>query len=526
MAVPLTAAATSPASLYVGDLHPDVTDGALFEAFAEFKSLTSVRICRDSSTGRSLCYGYANFLSPQDAANAIETKNHTLLHGKVIRVAWSCRDPDTRRTGKGNIFVKNLSESLDNVGLQELFKPFGDILSCKVVTFEDGKSKGYGFVQFDSDESANAAIEKMNGSNVGGKQLYVAKFVKRSHRVLSRANAKYSNLYMKNLDTDVTEEVLQEKFSGFGKITSLIIVKNENGTSRGFGFVNFDNPDDAKRAAEAMNGSQLGSKVIYVGRAQKRAERDEILRCHFEDTRKESILKYKDSNVYIKNIGDDVSDDELKVHFSQCGIITSAKIMRDDKGNSKGFGFVCFSNPDEASRAVNSFHGYMFHRKPLYVAIAQRKEDRTAQLQLQYAPRIPGLAAASSAVIPGGYHPYYFTGPSGLLSQAPSHPGLMYQPLGMRPGWRGNGLPPPIGPGFPTASLPIPRGPLEGRRGRINGHMIIQGGAPSATYIPHLQQPTHPVPAIEDPSLQRVAQHRYVPNGRSREMSKGPEVMP
>lgn len=65
MAVPPTVPAT-PASLYVGDLHHDVTDGQLFDAFSEFKSLASVRICRDSSTGRSLCYGYVNFISPQD----------------------------------------------------------------------------------------------------------------------------------------------------------------------------------------------------------------------------------------------------------------------------------------------------------------------------------------------------------------------------------------------------------------------------------------------------------------------------
>lgn len=86
----------------------------------------------------------------------------------------------------------------------------------------------------------------------------MAKFVKRSDRVLSRANAKYTNLYVKNLDPDVTEEALREKFSGFGEITSLVIAKNENGTSRGFGFINFDSPDDAKQATEAMNGSQLG----------------------------------------------------------------------------------------------------------------------------------------------------------------------------------------------------------------------------------------------------------------------------
>lgn len=67
MAVPPSVAA-SPASLYVGDLHPDVSDIHLVDAFSEFKSLTSVRVCKDSSTGKSLCYGYVNFVSHQDGA--------------------------------------------------------------------------------------------------------------------------------------------------------------------------------------------------------------------------------------------------------------------------------------------------------------------------------------------------------------------------------------------------------------------------------------------------------------------------
>lgn len=54
-----------------------------------------------------------------------------------------------------------------------MFQKFGNILSCKVVVTEDGKSKGYGFVQFESEEYANAAIEKLNGSSIDGKQMYV-----------------------------------------------------------------------------------------------------------------------------------------------------------------------------------------------------------------------------------------------------------------------------------------------------------------------------------------------------------------
>ena len=68
---------------------------------------------------------------------------------------------------------QNLAESIDNAGLQDLFKKFGNILSCKVVMSDDGKSKGYGFVQFESEEPANAAIEKLNGSTIGDKQMYV-----------------------------------------------------------------------------------------------------------------------------------------------------------------------------------------------------------------------------------------------------------------------------------------------------------------------------------------------------------------
>lgn len=67
---------------------------------------------------------------------------------------------------------KNLSESVDNLGLQALFGKFGTVMSCKVATFEDGKSKGHGFVQFDSEDSANSATENLNGSLVHDKHMY------------------------------------------------------------------------------------------------------------------------------------------------------------------------------------------------------------------------------------------------------------------------------------------------------------------------------------------------------------------
>ncbi|KAL3536186.1 hypothetical protein ACH5RR_004647 [Cinchona calisaya] len=514
----------SPASLYVGDLHPDVTDGQLFDAFSDFKSLTSVSVCRDSSTGRSLCYGYVNFVSPQDAICAIGSRNHSTLNGKAIRVMWSHRDPEARRSGVGNIFVKNLGDSIDNAKLQEMFKPFGNILSCKVVISDDGKTKGYGFVQFESEDAANSAIEKLNGYVVDGKEMFVGKYVKKSARALPNPDAKYTNLYMKNLAPETTEDHLNEKFSEFGKIVSVAISKDENGVSRGFGFVNFENPDNARRAMESMNGSQVGSKVLYVARAQKKAEREEMLRHQFEERRKERMLKYQGSNVYVKNIDDGVTDEKLHEHFSSCGTITSAKLMRDDKGISKGFGFVCFSTPEEAYDAVITFHGFMFHKKPLYVAIAQRKDERQAQLQLQLQYGHMAGIAGPSAVIPGGYPPLYYTAPS-LVPQLSGGPGYMCQPIGMRPAWRPNGFLNPSRPVFQPSQVPlISNAPRRQRqnRGRMVGHMNPQGGGQGVSFIPHAQQSSQSVALSKKSGNHQCA--KYTTNGHVPEMNRASAV--
>lgn len=69
---------------------------------------------------------------PLPAERALDTMNFDVVKGKPIRIMWSQRDPSLRKSGVGNVFIKNLDKSIDNKALYDTFSAFGNILSCKV----------------------------------------------------------------------------------------------------------------------------------------------------------------------------------------------------------------------------------------------------------------------------------------------------------------------------------------------------------------------------------------------------------
>ncbi|XP_016058730.1 PREDICTED: polyadenylate-binding protein 4-like [Miniopterus natalensis] len=360
------------ASLYVGDLPADVTENMLFLKFSTAGTVLSIRICRDLVTQRSLGYAYVNFLHVADAQRALDTMNFDLIQGKAIRLMWSQRDAYLRKSGIGNVFIKNLDRAIDNKTLYEHFSAFGKILSSKVMCDDQG-SRGYGFVHFQSQAAADRAIAEMNGRLLGACRLFAGPFKNRRAREAELQNraGEFTNVYIKNFGDDVDDEALKGIFSQYGKILSVKVMTDASGKSKGFGFVSFDTHEAARRVVETMNGRELSGHPIFVGRAQKKAERQAELKQLFEQQKQERFRRLRGVKLYIKNLDETVDEEKLRREFSAFGSISRVKVMQEE-GRSKGFGLICFCAPEEASRAMAEMNGRTLGSKPLSIALAQR----------------------------------------------------------------------------------------------------------------------------------------------------------
>ncbi|KAK7054806.1 Protein phosphatase PP2A regulatory subunit B [Paramarasmius palmivorus] len=548
--VPQNSLASAPsASLYVGELDPTVTEAMLFEIFNMIGPVASIRVCRDAVTRRSLGYAYVNYLNANDGERALEQLNYSLIKNRACRIMWSQRDPALRKTGQGNIFIKNLDEAIDNKALHDTFAAFGNVLSCKVATDEKGNSKGYGFVHYETAEAANAAIEAVNGMLLNDKKVYVGHHISRKERQskLDEMKAQFTNLYVKNLDPEMSQEEFENLFAQYGTITSAVVQVDEEGRSKGFGFVNFEIHEEAQKAVDALHDTEINGRKLFVSRAQKRQSARKNCARPTSRPRWRNSANTKESTCTLRTSRMTWMTTNFVPSSSHLALSRAARLCATRREPPRALALYAFSAPDEATKAVAEMNNKMIGTKPLYVSLAQRREVRRQQLESQIAQRNQiRMQQAATAGMPGYMNGpmYYPPGPGfppqnrmmgygqpGMMPPRPRYPnggqvgGMpIPAPYGQAPpqgygmpGYPGRGGPrgPPGAPRGPGSSPTMPNAPMP----RNNGPAPANG-APRAPG-PQGQQQNRPPTGPAAQGGRAPQQNQQRPNTQARNAPAG-----
>uniref|UniRef100_A0A9L0ILZ3 Nucleolin n=1 Tax=Equus asinus TaxID=9793 RepID=A0A9L0ILZ3_EQUAS len=257
-------------TLLAKNLPYKVTQDELKEVFEDALEIRLV-----SKDGKSKGIAYIEFKTEADAEKTLEEKQGTEIDGRSISLYYTGEKGQSQdyRGGKNStwsgesktLVLSNLSYNATEETLQEVFEKATFI---KVPQNQNGKSKGYAFIEFASFEDAKEALNSCNKREIEGRAI---RLELQGPRGSPNARSQPSKtLFVKGLSEDTTEETLKESFDG--SIRARIVTDRETGSSKGFGFVDFNSEEDAKAAKEAMEDGEIDGNKVTLDWAKPKGE--------------------------------------------------------------------------------------------------------------------------------------------------------------------------------------------------------------------------------------------------------------
>eukprot|EP00917_Polyrhabdina_sp_WS-2016_P030503 GHVP01065061.1.p1 GENE.GHVP01065061.1~~GHVP01065061.1.p1 ORF type:complete len:244 (+),score=45.16 GHVP01065061.1:23-733(+) len=200
-------------------------------------------------------------ISPLSKEQLVELLAKASLAHEDVReecAAFVRSSPACRR-----LMLRNIAFSTDDATFREYLATFGPFDDAAIVRERDGRSKGFGFVTFHEVEAAQQVLEtthKLDG------RILMAKLASDpfSDFANGKANATaIRKLFVRNLSEDTTSEDLEEHFEKFGALTECAVVYDSAGEARGFGFVQFVEPESAVQAVQEPQRI-IKDRVVFV----------------------------------------------------------------------------------------------------------------------------------------------------------------------------------------------------------------------------------------------------------------------
>ncbi|XVF22993.1 hypothetical protein REPUB_Repub12eG0218700 [Reevesia pubescens] len=194
---------------------------------------------------------------------------------RLFAVAEQVASPSSEAARR--LYIGNIPRTVNNDELTKIFEEHGAVEKAEVMYDKySGRSRRFAFVTMKTMEDADAAIEKLNGTEIGGREIKVNITEKPLPQVdLSLLQAEDSQfidsphkVYVGNLAKTVTSDTLKRFFSEKGKVVSAK-VSRVPGTSKsgGFGFVTFSSEEEVEAAISSFNNSLLEGQQVRVNKA-------------------------------------------------------------------------------------------------------------------------------------------------------------------------------------------------------------------------------------------------------------------
>ncbi|KAJ2935129.1 hypothetical protein H1R20_g1982, partial [Candolleomyces eurysporus] len=328
------------ATVFVADLPTATSEDDLKALFKDCGAVREAKITRLPSTIVALVEFF-----DRDSIPAALTKDKKRLHGQEIAVhlAW-----------KSTLYVTNFPESADDAFIRNLFGSYGTLFDVRWPSKKFKTTRRFCYVQFTSPESAEHALE-LHGRELEpdmSLNVYISNPERKKQRTDHDANEK--EIYVAGLSKYTTKEDLQKLFSTYGKVKEIRLATELDGHARGYAFVEYDDPQDARRALDA-NNYELKKRRIAVTLADPR-----VRARHRSETGLGRNAEARSRSVRVKGLPPGTQDGLLQQAFEKISAVRRVEVFVD-----KNEAVVELENAAEAGKLLLRTEPIVFEGKSL-----------------------------------------------------------------------------------------------------------------------------------------------------------------
>ncbi|KAJ3158487.1 Polyadenylate-binding protein 4 [Geranomyces michiganensis] len=348
-------------TLYISGMLPGITELDLVHVLNEMQMESKVNFEQPSP---ALIFRYL-----ADAERFFATINGSMFLGAKVLVTF--KDPNmnfSTTSGAKPILCKHIPLGVTSLAFHDYVRPHGRIMSCKVMIDRSGLD-AYALLQFENQEAAEQCLRAGNGASFMGATLAMSwQFPKNAPYQYPTRAPSFGSASSEPATTYVPPAPAAA--AGWGQPTP-----PASPSASGV-------PPTVKTASRPNPNAAPWSPVTDSPTLPLPATAAPIKHA-WELPATPPAAALDNRNLYVKNLPDPFTNSDLFDLFRRFGRIASARVMLDDRGVSKGFGFVSFDSPEMAARAIAELNGKLPTAgavKPLVVNVAEPRGYRQSRL--------------------------------------------------------------------------------------------------------------------------------------------------